>query len=74
MKFALALGAHNQRGQYGYTAGFTSRARSKAEAVGIGVEMCKAEFPLSEGWASHGCVAVQIPDKERVSVRGKKRK
>lgn len=45
-----------------HTPAFTKSARSKQEAVGIGIELARKEYPVSDGWHSHGCVVVEIPD------------
>ena len=41
--------------------GLTRNARSKEEAVGIGMRLAWEKFPTDAGWHSHGCIVLQLP-------------
>jgi len=68
MEYALAISAvkHIAVGssigeQTQITAAWTNRARSGAEAVGIGIELAKKTWPTSDGWFHHQCSECLIP-------------
>lgn len=62
--YALALTAQKRQWQENHkvlvvTVGWTGRARSKEEAIGIGIEMVKAKFP---GYDIYDCQAMSVEE------------
>ena len=39
---------------------YTTNARSKEEADGIGMKLAREHFPPSDGWAGHASLAMRI--------------
>ena len=63
IEYSLALSAliyKNGIQKFVVTAAYTDSARSKEEAIGLGIELSKKEFPPSEGYYSHQCVTCAI--------------
>ncbi len=60
--YALALSCTRQEAGVGIyvMAGFTKEATNAAEAIGIGLELAKRVWPISEGHILHGCQTVPV--------------
>lgn len=37
-------------------------AVDSAHAIGMGMQMARADYPTASGWHSHGALAVMVPD------------
>lgn len=60
MDYALSISAVKRNILCSHMATFTRRARSKEEAIGIGIEMALKEYPILGGWIDHACVVCPV--------------